>query len=200
MKYTRLSQDEEIQKKSKKVEDEVKNGLKKGGKKVKNLMSDFSNFAMKGNVIDLAVGVVIGTSFGKIVTSLVNDLVMPALSVITGEINLSKLQLVLVEGVEATEETPAVDPIVLTYGNFLQTIVEFLIIAFAIFLALRYLGKVHKKLEELKKKEKEEEKKEEEKKEEEKKEEAKEEAKEEEKKEEEKKEEEKKEEKKEDAK
>ncbi|MCQ2978827.1 MAG: large-conductance mechanosensitive channel protein MscL [Clostridia bacterium] len=142
--------------------DDVKNELKKNKKKVKNLMNDFSSFAMKGNIIDLAVGVVIGGAFSKIVTSLVNDLVMPALSVLTGEINLSKLSVTLVEGIEATETTEAVEPIVLTYGAFLQTIVEFLIIAFSIFIVTRYLGKIHKKLDEMKKKQKEEEKKEEE--------------------------------------
>lgn len=149
----------ETKKQSKKLD--VKDELNKSSKKVKNLMNDFSSFAMKGNIIDLAVGVVIGGAFGKIVTSLVNDLVMPAISVLTGEINLATLSYTLVEGVEATETTPAVEPIVLTYGNFLQTIVEFLIIAFSIFITVRYLDKIHKKIDELKKKEKQEEKKEE---------------------------------------
>lgn len=163
-KETKKNDKKEVKKVTKKeekkdVKKEVKAEVKKGAKKVKNLMNDFSTFAMKGNVIDLAVGVVIGGAFGKIVTSLVNDLVMPAISVLTGEINLATLSYTLVEGVEATEETEAVAPIVLTYGNFLQTIVEFLIIAFSIFIALRYLDKIHKKIDELKKKEKEEEKK-----------------------------------------
>mgnify|MGYP003311414099 CR=1 FL=1 len=134
-----------------KATENVKKELKNSKKKVGKLMNDFSSFAMKGNVVDLAVGVVMGSSFGKIVTSLVNDLVMPAMSLIIGEINLAKLSVTLLE---ATEEREAV---VLTYGNFLQTLVEFLIIAFSIFLALRYLEYVHKKIDELKKKEKKEE-------------------------------------------
>lgn len=134
-----------------KAAENVKKELKNSKKKVGKLMSDFSSFAMKGNVVDLAVGVVMGSSFGKIVTSLVNDLVMPAMSLLIGEINLAKLSVTLLE---ATEEREAV---VLTYGNFLQTLVEFLIIAFSIFLALRYLEYVHKKIDELKKKEKKEE-------------------------------------------
>ena len=143
-----------MKKELKKVTGKTKEELKKSKKKVKGFVDDFSKFAMKGNVVDLAVGVVMGSAFGKIVTSLVNDLVMPALSVITGEINLAKLSITLVE---ATEEKEA---IVLTYGNFLQTIMEFVIIAFSIFVALKYLETIHKKIEELKKVEKEKEEKE----------------------------------------
>jgi large conductance mechanosensitive channel len=97
--------------------------------------SEFKEFAMKGNVIDLAVGVVIGAAFGKIVGSLVGDVIMPLLSPLLGSINFSDLSLKI-----ATDA--AGKPVLLKYGMFLQTCLEFLIIAFAIFLAIKGINRL----------------------------------------------------------
>ena len=95
-----------------------------------SLGSEFKEFAMKGNVIDLAVGVVIGAAFGKIVAALVADIFMPPIGLIIGGINFSDLSVKL--GVD-----PAGKPVLLKYGDFGQTILEFLIIAFVIFLLIK---------------------------------------------------------------
>ena len=91
-------------------------------------ISEFKEFAVKGNVIDMAVGVVIGGAFGKIVTSLVGDVIMPIVGVITGGVNFTDYKLTLKE---AVGEVPAVT---INYGVFIQTIVDFTIIAFCIFM------------------------------------------------------------------
>ena len=100
------------------------------------LVQEFKEFAVKGNVVDMAVGVIIGGAFGKIVTSLVNDLVMPALGIAVGGINFSSLAVTLKE---AVGDKPAV---VLKYGVFLQTVFDFLIVAFAIFMAIKAMNKL----------------------------------------------------------
>jgi large conductance mechanosensitive channel len=100
-----------------------------------SIASEFKEFAMKGNVIDLAVGVVIGAAFGKIVSSLVGDVVMPLLSPLIGSINFSDLSLRI-----ATDA--AGKPVLLKYGVFLQTCLEFLIIAFAIFLVIKGINRL----------------------------------------------------------
>jgi large conductance mechanosensitive channel len=97
--------------------------------------SEFKEFAMRGNVIDLAVGVVIGAAFGKIVSSLVGDVVMPALSPILGSVNFSELAVRI-----ATDS--AGRPVLLKYGVFLQAIFEFAIIAFSIFIVLKGINKL----------------------------------------------------------
>lgn len=108
--------------------------------------SEFKDFAMKGNVIDLAVGVVVGGAFGKIVTSLVNDVIMPCVGVLIGGFDFINLKIVLhkavMEGAEVVK--PAVT---LNYGNFIQETVNFLIIAFSIFLAIKGLAKLQRKKE-----------------------------------------------------
>jgi large conductance mechanosensitive channel len=100
------------------------------------LIQEFKEFAVKGNVVDMAVGVIIGGAFGKIVTSLVNDLVMPALGVVVGGVNFSALGVTLKE---AVGDKPAV---ILKYGVFLQTIFDFLIVALAIFMAIKAMNKL----------------------------------------------------------
>ena len=97
--------------------------------------SEFKEFAMKGNVIDLAVGVVIGAAFGKIVSSLVGDVIMPLLSPILGSINFSDLSLALTTDA-------AGKPVLLKYGMFLQTCLEFLIIALAIFVVIKGINRL----------------------------------------------------------
>ncbi len=100
-----------------------------------SLMTEFKEFAVKGNVVDMAVGVVIGTAFGKIVSSLVGDLVMPLLGKIVGGVNFSSLALDLGAG-------PTGEPVLLKYGAFLQATFDFLVIAAAIFMALKGINKL----------------------------------------------------------
>lgn len=96
---------------------------------------------MRGNVVDMAVGVIIGGAFGKIVTSLVNDIIMPGLGVLTGGINFSEYKFVIQQGV--TKGTEVITPeVAITWGAFVQTVVDFLIIAFCIFLAIRVMQKM----------------------------------------------------------
>jgi large conductance mechanosensitive channel len=97
--------------------------------------SEFKEFAMKGSVIDLAVGVVIGAAFGKIVSSLVGDVIMPALAPVLGSVNFSELSLQI-----ATNA--AGKPVLLKYGSFLQTIFEFIVIALSIFIVIKGINKL----------------------------------------------------------
>ena len=115
---------------------------------MKKFMEEFKAFAMRGNVIDLAVGVVIGGAFGKITTSVVNDIIMPAVSMLTGGINFSEWKLVLKEAVldEAGAEVAAA--ISINYGNLISVILDFIIIAFAVFCMVKGINKLYKKPEE----------------------------------------------------
>ncbi|EIK53577.1 large conductance mechanosensitive channel protein [Stutzerimonas stutzeri TS44] len=104
-----------------------------------SLISEFKAFAMRGNVIDMAVGIIIGAAFGKIVSSFVDGLIMPPLGLLIGGVDFSDLAIVLKE---AVGETPAV---LLRYGAFIQTVVDFLIVAFAIFLAIKAMNSLRRK-------------------------------------------------------
>lgn len=113
-------------------------------------LQDFKAFAMKGNVVDMAVGVIIGGAFGKIVTSVVNDLIMPAVGMLVGGVNFTDLKLTLKDAVPETtnaagEVIQAVPAVTLNYGNFLQQTFDFLIIAFSIFLFISLIKKVSEK-------------------------------------------------------
>ena len=103
------------------------------------MMDEFKEFAMRGNVVDMAVGVVVGGAFGKITTSFVKDVIMPPIGMITGGVDFSELAVTLQE---KTAETEAV---VIKYGAFINTIVDFLIIAFAIFMAVKAMNTMKKK-------------------------------------------------------
>ena len=122
---------------------------------MKKFFHDFKEFAMKGNIIDMAVGVIIGGAFGKIVSSLVADIISPLISLITGNVALDELKWIIHEAVldEAGEVVTA--EAAMTYGNFLQSIIDFLLIALSIFLVLRIIMNTQKKIESLKKKEEE---------------------------------------------
>ena len=102
-------------------------------------ISEFKEFAMKGNVMDMAVGVIIGGAFGKIVSSLVDDILMPLVGVVTGNVDFTKLEFAFGEGDLAAT---------LKYGNFIQNTVDFLIVAFCIFLMLKGINKLNRKKEE----------------------------------------------------
>jgi large conductance mechanosensitive channel len=104
-----------------------------------SMMSEFKGFAMRGNVVDMAVGIVIGAAFGKIVSSFVNDVLMPPIGMMMGGVDFSELALVLQA---ATEEAAAVT---INYGMFIQTVLDFVIIAFAIFMVVRAMNKMKKK-------------------------------------------------------
>jgi len=104
------------------------------------MLKEFKEFAFKGNVIDLAVGVIIGGAFGKIVTSLVNDLLMPLIGVLLGGISFADLKIVITPAVAGVSEEVAI-----LYGSFLQSVVDFLIIAFSIFLFVKAINSFKKK-------------------------------------------------------
>ena len=104
------------------------------------ILKDFKEFAVKGNVIDMAVGVIIGGAFGKIVTSLVGDVVMPAISVLTGKVNLSALSYKI-----ANTAAPDAAPIEIKYGMFLQNILDFLLIAICVFAFVKLIAALKKK-------------------------------------------------------
>ena len=110
---------------------------------MKKLLNEFKEFAMRGNVLDMAVGVVIGTAFGKITTSLVNDVFMPLIGLIIGGIDLGQLNIVLKpETVNAAGETVAA--VTLGIGTFLSTIIDFILVAFVIFLMVKAINQLHK--------------------------------------------------------
>lgn len=108
----------------------------------KKKLEGFKSFALKGNVFDLAVGVIIGGAFGKIVTSLVNDIVMPPIGVITRGVDFSDLSVTLKQATETAEA------VTLNYGAFLTTILDFLIISIAIYIAIQQFHKLQKNEEE----------------------------------------------------
>ncbi|KPN21126.1 mechanosensitive ion channel protein MscL [Xanthomonas sp. Mitacek01] len=108
------------------------------------ILSEFKEFAVRGNVIDLAVGVVIGASFGKIVTALVDQIIMPPIGWLIGNVDFTQLAITLREAsVDAAgEEIPA---ITIGYGIFINTVIQFVIVAFAIFLAVKFINRLKRK-------------------------------------------------------
>ncbi len=107
------------------------------------IFKEFREFAMRGNVIDLAVGLVIGAAFGKVVTSFVNDILMPPLGILIGGVNFKDLKLVLLQNVTNAEGKVA--DVTLNYGSFIQNVVDFAIIAFAIFIVVKMMNTLKKK-------------------------------------------------------
>jgi len=107
-----------------------------------SMMKEFKEFAVKGNVVDMAVGIIIGTAFGKIISSFVSDVIMPPIGVLLGGVDFSSLAVTIKQ---AVGETPAV---VISYGKFIQTVVDFTIIAFAIFIAVKAINTLKRKEEE----------------------------------------------------
>ena len=101
------------------------------------MLKEFKEFATRGNIMDMAIGVVIGGAFQSIVNSLVNDIIMPAVSMLTGKVDFSNMVF-------------TVNDVSIKYGNFITAIVNFLIIAFSIFLAITYINKLNKKMEDIK--------------------------------------------------
>ena len=116
---------------------------------MKKFFEEFKAFAMRGNVVDLAIGVVIGGAFGKITTSVVNDIIMPLISMLTGGVNFSEWKWVLKEAVtkvnaEGVEEVVSA-AVTVNYGNLISIILDFIIIAFAVFCMVKALNALHRK-------------------------------------------------------
>jgi large conductance mechanosensitive channel len=107
--------------------------LMRGGR---NMLKEFKEFAIKGNVVDLAVGVVIGGAFGKIVTSMVNDIIMPLIGALIGGINFTYLKFVI------REAEKDVSALAINYGTFIQSVIDFLIVSFSIFLFIKLINKL----------------------------------------------------------
>jgi large conductance mechanosensitive channel len=106
------------------------------------MLKEFKEFAMKGNLVDMAVGIIMGAAFGKIVSSFVSDIIMPPLGLLMGRVDFKDLALVLQKGHPAANGVTAVPEIAIKYGQFLNTIIDFLIISFAIFMAIKQLNHV----------------------------------------------------------
>lgn len=104
------------------------------------MLKEFKVFAMRGNVVDMAVGIIIGTAFGKIITSLVNDIIMPPIGILLGNVDFSKLALTI------KEKTAISGDVTINYGLFINSVVDFLIVAFTIFVVIRQLNKFTAKL------------------------------------------------------
>lgn len=100
------------------------------------IVKEFKEFAMRGNVVDLAVGVIIGAAFGKIVTSLVNDVIMPPIGYLTGGIDFKNLKVLIKQGDPANK----IADVSINYGNFINTVIEFLIVAFCIFIVVKAIN------------------------------------------------------------
>ena len=112
------------------------------------MISEFKEFISKGNVLDLAVGVVIGAAFGKIVTALVDGIIMPFISMITGGVNVSDWKHVITPAQIGADGKEIAAEVAIKYGDFIQAIINFLIVAFAIFLVVKAINRVHRKPEE----------------------------------------------------
>ena len=112
---------------------------------MKKFLQEFKAFAMRGNVIDMAIGVVIGGAFGKITTSLVNDIIMPLISMITGGIDFSTWKWVLKAGVGVEGDPNFIAEVAVNYGSLIAVILDFIIIAFVIFLMIKGMNRLHKK-------------------------------------------------------
>ena len=115
---------------------------------MKKFFEEFKKFAMRGNVIDLAVGVVIGGAFGKITTSIVNDIIMPVIGVLTGGLNFGDWKIVLKQAVLDAEGAVLNPEVAITFGNTISVILDFIIIAFAVFCLVKGINSLHRKEEE----------------------------------------------------
>ena len=109
------------------------------------MLKEFKEFAMRGNVIDLAVGVIIGAAFGKIVSSLVNDVIMPPIGLLLGSVDFSNLFLNLHGSYNTVKEAEAAGPPIVKYGNFINNVIDFVIVAFVIFLVVRTINQLKRK-------------------------------------------------------
>ena len=126
-----------------KKEKNSKKVVEKTKKSTKKFIGDFKKFAFRGNVIDLAVGVIIGAAFGAIVTSLVNDIIMPWIALLIGDVSFADLRVIL----KPADEIAGTTEIAFRYGAFIQKILEFLIIAFSIFIFVKIISRARERFE-----------------------------------------------------
>jgi large conductance mechanosensitive channel len=118
----------------------------KPAKKKSSIMTEFKNFAMRGNVLDLAIGIIIGGAFGKIVSSLVNDIIMPPIGLLLGKINFANLYWnISGTSYPSLSEAQAAGAATINYGAFINNIIDFIIVAFAIFLMIRGINRLTRK-------------------------------------------------------
>lgn len=110
-----------------------------------SLIKDFKEFAVKGNMIDMAIGIIIGSAFTGIINSLVKDILMPVLGLMTGNVDFRDKQYVLQEAIRDAQGQVMTEAIAIRYGNFIQLVIDFLIIALSIFLALKFLNRLKRK-------------------------------------------------------
>ena len=115
---------------------------------MKKFFAEFKAFAMRGNVLDLAVGVVVGGAFGKITTSIVNDIIMPLISMLTGGVNFAEWKWILKEAVLDAEGVELAKEVAVNYGNTIAIILDFIIIAFSVFCMVKAINSLHRKKEE----------------------------------------------------
>jgi large conductance mechanosensitive channel len=111
--------------------------------KTKGLIQEFKQFAMRGNVTDMAIGIIIGAAFGKIVSSLVADIIMPPIGLLVGGVNFTNLKIVM----QQANELEGLKEVSLNYGNFLQVIFDFVIVAFCIFMLIKFMNRLSDKKE-----------------------------------------------------
>jgi len=110
-----------------------------------SMLKEFKDFAMRGNVVDMAVGIIIGGAFGKIVASFVADVIMPPLGLLIGGVDFSELKIIIKDAVVDASGAVTAEAVSVNYGNFVQTAVDFLIIAFAIFMVIKGMNSLKKK-------------------------------------------------------
>ncbi len=114
------------------------------------IVKEFKEFAVKGNMLDMAVGIIIGVAFGKVITSLVNDVLMPPLGMLLGKVDFTNLKVILQKGREAVMEgttivQPAVSDVSINYGMFIQNIIDFVIVALCIFIVIKAMNSLKRK-------------------------------------------------------
>ncbi|MDO8928468.1 MAG: large-conductance mechanosensitive channel protein MscL [Bacteroidota bacterium] len=112
-----------------------------------SLVNEFKAFAMRGNVVDMAVGIIIGGAFGKIVSSVVSDVIMPPIGLLLGGVKFTELKIIMKEPIIDAAGVITTQAVSINYGNFIQTTVDFLIIAFAIFMMIKAMNSMKKKIE-----------------------------------------------------
>ena len=110
-------------------------------------VKEFKEFAMRGNVMDMAVGIVIGAAFGKIVSSLVADIIMPPIGMLLNGVDFADLKVTLAEGKPATETVAEIAPVTINYGQFINVMLDFIIVAFAIFMVIKLMNSLKRKQE-----------------------------------------------------
>lgn len=113
-----------------------------------NIIKEFKEFAVKGNVIDLAVGIIIGAAFGKIISSIVSDVIMPPIGMMINGVDFKDLSYIIKEAVVGPDKITIITPaVIISYGKFIQTVVDFTIVAFAVFILVRMLNSLKRKQE-----------------------------------------------------